>query len=242
VPVRFPRLTPTVKKLLILLTAAFVLVAVLQNLAELPAFELLALSPRLHDGFWMNLLWQPFTYWLAYPPVPDALFSFALTALFLYFFLAPFEEAFGAKRTVQLTAIAVIAAAAAAILLSLLVPPRHLLAGADPIALAALGAFPIVAGNREILFMFVIPMRVWTVILLGLGFAALASVLARDPFIFAMDAAALGAGVAFTKWMTRPRSPAKRKSSSGPKKRRPGPDLRLVRGQGADDERPRYLN
>jgi membrane associated rhomboid family serine protease len=239
VPFRFPRLTPTVKKLLIVLVAAFVAIAVVQNVADLPVFQLLALDPHVMEGVWINLLWQPFTYWLAYPPVPDVLFSFSLSLLFLYFFLAPFEESFGAKRTVQLIAVAVAAAAVATVLLSLVLAPRTPIAGAEPIALAALGAFPIIAGNREILFMFVIPMKVWSVILLGLGFSALAAVLARDPFVFATHASALGAGVAFAKWITRPRTPKK----APPKKRRPGPNLRVVPGGAAgDDERPRYLN
>lgn len=239
VPFRFPRLTPTVKKLLLLIGAAFVTIAVLQNVAALPAFQLLALSPRLTEGVWINLLWQPFTYWLAYPPVPSGLYSLALGLLFLYFFLSPFEEAFGAKRTMQLVGVAVVAAALASIVLSLVLPPKMAIAGAEPIALAALGAFPIIAGNREILFMFVIPMRVWTVILLGLGFSALLALTARDPFVFATHASALGAGLGFAKWITRPRVPKK----SPPKKRRAGPDLRVVRGGASDeDDRPRYLN
>lgn len=241
-PFRFPRLTPTVKKLLIVLAAAFVTVAVLQNVASLPAFQLLALDPKLTDGVWINLLWQPFTYWLVYPPIPNALFSFALGALFLYFFLTAFEEAFGAKRTAQLAAIAVLAAALGSIVLSLVLRPRFPIHGPEPIALAALGAFPIIAGNREILFMFVIPMRVWTVILLGLGLSALAAILAQDPFVFATHASALGAGLAFAKWITRPRSPRRRPPRRKPQ-RRAGPDLRVLRGGASDDdERPRYLN
>jgi hypothetical protein len=113
--------------------------------------------------------------------------------------------------------------------------------GADVIALAALGAFPIIAKGAEIYFMFLVRMKAWHVVLLGLAFAALAAVLARNPFIFAQDAAALGGGVLFAKWLTRPRSP-----KPIPKKRRSrGPDLRVVRGGGegsGDDDHPRWLN
>lgn len=241
-PFRFPRLTPTVKKLLILLGAAFVTVTVLQNVASLPAFELLALNPQLTAGVWINLLWQPLTYWLVHPPTPSGLYGVAIDLLVLYFFLTPFEEAFGAKRTLQLTGVAIAAAALAAIVLALVLPPQMVIAGAAPIALAALGAFPVIAGNREILFMFVIPMRVWTVILLGLGFSALLALTARDPFIFATHASALGAGLGFAKWITRPRSP-RRMPPKKKKPRRAGPDLRVVRGGASDDDdRPRYLN
>lgn len=233
---QFPRLTPTVKKLLIGIAAAFVVVAVVQNLAGYPLFGWLALDPN--HTFLPALAWQPFTYWFVESPTPDAIFRLALTLLFVYFFLSPFEESFGAKRTIQLTAIGVLSAAVAAIALGFTGLPGRLIAGPDPIALAAFGAFPVIAGNREILFMFVIPMKVWTAILIGLGFSALLAVTAHDPYIFATYAAALGGGVAFAKWMTRPRTP-KRKS---PPRRRGGPDLRVVRGGSADDDRPRWLN
>jgi membrane associated rhomboid family serine protease len=242
---RFPRLTPTVKKLLILLAATFVVSAVLSNLAGV-AVEWLALDLTFASGHYVNLIWQPFTYWLYYPPVPDALFSFALTLLFLYFFLAPFEESFGAKRTLQLIATGVLSTAAGTIALAFLLhalgvqldPSKYVIFGADPIALAALGAFPIIARNAEIYFMFLVRMKAWHAVLLGLAFAALAAVLARNPFTFAQHAAALGGGVMFARWITRPRSP---KKAAPPKRRAGGPDLRVVRG-GDDDQPPRWLN
>lgn len=246
VPFRLPRLTPTVKKLLILLAAAFVTLAIVQNLAGFNLFGLLALdvgSTRQHVGW----LWQPLTFWLAYPPVPDALFNFGLELLFIYFFLAPFEEAFGTKRTVQLSAVGLAAYALAALALAPVMDalhaghPVHPIYGAAGIALAALGAFPVIAGNREILFMFVIPMKAWTVIVFGLGISALLAVLAQDPFILATYAAALGAGVGYAKWLKRPRTPTRAKAKPG-KPRRGGPDLKVVRGGGADDDKPRYLN
>lgn len=245
VPFRFPRLTPTVKKLLIVLAAAFVALAIVQNLVGLNLFGYLALdvgSASQRIGW----AWQPLTYWIAFPPVPDALLSFGLQLLFLYFFLAPFEEAFGAKRTLQLSAVGVLAFALAGLALSLALSPftgvvalTHPLYGSAGIALAAFGAFPVIAGNREILFMFVIPMKVWTAIVLGLGVSALLAVLARDPFILATYAAALGAGVGYAKWLVRPRKPPSRTKPRP--RRRSGPDLKVVRG-GADDDRPRYLN
>jgi membrane associated rhomboid family serine protease len=238
---RFPRLTPTVKKLLIVLVAAFVAVAVAQNVANVPAFDYLALNLDWSGGtfYFINLAWQPFTYWLVYPPVPEALLNFALLLLGIYFFLAPFEESFGAKRTIQLSACGLAAAALATIAFSFIVPSQRPIYGAAPIALASLGAFPVIARNAEIYFMFLVRMKAWHVIAFGLGWAALSAVLARDVFIFVQYAAALGAGIGYAKWMTRPRTP---KGKKPPKKRKSGgPDLRVVRG-GEDDPPPRWLN
>ena len=239
---RFPRLTPTVKKLLVLLAIAYVATAVVQNLFGVPLFGYLALDVGTQAQR-IGWAWQPLTYWLTYRPSPDALLSIGIELLFVYFFLAPFEESFGAKRTLQLTAVGVAAFALGGLALSVVLapmpvgPPAHPVYGAAGIALAAFGAFPVIAGNREILFMFVIPMKVWTAIVAGLAVSALLAVYARDPFILATYAAALGAGVGYAKWLVRPRRP-KRPAKPGPRRR---PDLRVVRG-GADDEPPRYLN
>jgi membrane associated rhomboid family serine protease len=237
-----PRLTSTVRALLIGLGAAFVVLAIVQNVAGFDLYGHLALDLRLEQGF-MQLAWQPLTFWFVYPPVPDALLNYALLLLGIYFFLSPFEEAFGRKRTIQLAAAGIAGSAIGTILLALALlsfpsirPPLGI-AGPSPIALAALGAFPVVLGNRQILFMFVIPMKAWTVILIGLGMTALAAVLARDPFVFVDHAGALGAGVAFARWMTRPRGPRRPKSPPKGAARRPnGPHLEVVRG-GADPKR-----
>lgn len=245
-PFQLPRLTPTVKKLLLVLAASFVITAVVQNLAGIEVFQLLALDVSYWragqgtPGSFIQLAWQPFTFWLMYPPVTDALVNFLLVLLGIYFFLSPFEAAFGTKRALQLSAVGVLSAALPCILLGFLIPAQHPIYGSGAIALAALGAFPVIARGREILFMFVIPMKPWTVILLGLAISALIAVLATDPFIFAEYAGALFGGVAFAKWLTRPRKPTR----PAPGKRRAGgPDLRVVRGgAGADDDKPRWLN
>ncbi len=237
---RFPRLTPTVKKLLIGLVAAFVGIAVAQNVVDIDVFSWLALDlANLRHGVFVNLLWQPFTYWFAYPPVPEALFSFLMMLLVIYFFLSPFEEAYGAKRTLQLSAAGIGAGALATILLALVIESPIPIAGASPIAAAAFGAFAVIARDREILFMFVVPMKVWHAILLGLGVLALAAILQRNPFFFVEEAAALGGGYGFARWMLRPRQ-TKKKPAAG---RRRGPDLKVVRGGAKDDEdKPRWLN
>ena len=237
-PFRLPPLTPTVKKMLIFLASSFVIVAVLQNLAGIGVFGWLALDVShgaVADPVWLNLAWQPLTYWTVYPPVPNALMNFTFILIGIYFFLGPYEEMFGVGKMIGLCVAGVLASAIGCIALGFVVPHTMPIAGASPIALASLGAFPIIAGDRKILFMFVVPMSGWAVVGLTLAGSALVAVLSTDPFIFVSSAAALGAGIAYTYVLTRP------KSSPPPRKRRTsGPDLRVVRG-GADDE-PRWLN
>ncbi|GAB5542675.1 MAG: hypothetical protein SangKO_024350 [Sandaracinaceae bacterium] len=242
---QFPRLTPTVKKLLIFLGVSFVTVAIVENVGGFPLFELGALNVGFMEGNAWMLAWQPFTYWMVWPPQPAALIGFAITLLMIYFFLSAFEESFGAKRTLQLTGVGVLAGAAGCLALGALLsvmgvsvqvfPPS----GAGVVAAAAFGAFPVIFRGREILlFPLMIPLKAWTALAIGIGISALMAVLAKDPFVLAEQAAAIAAGVGFAKWITRPRTPSG--ASPKKKKRRSGPDLRVVRG--GDDEPPRYLN
>jgi len=241
---QFPRLTPTVKKLLIFLGVSFVTVAIVQNVGGFPIFEPTALNVGFMDGNAWMLAWQPLTYWMVWPADPAVLLSAAITLVMIYFFLSPFEEAFGAKRALQLTAVGVLSGAAGALALaallhvagvSLRVYPPH---GAGVVAAAAFGAFPVIFRGREImLFPLMIRLQAWTALAIGIGLSALMAVLAKDPFVLATQAASIGAGVGFAKWITRPRTP---KKPTKPK-RRSGPDLRVLRG-GGDDEPPRYLN
>ena len=234
----FPPLTPLVKKLLIGLGVAFVLVAVL-DLFGLHLYPLLALDLNYSTGVPYSLAWSPFTYWAIYQPVPAVLVDVLLSGVMIYFFLSPFETTFGAKRAVILSGLGVLAAAAATVALAFVIPRSHLY-GAGVISAAAFGAFPVLFRDQEImLFPLLIKMKPWTALLIGLGLSALMAVLSRDPHMFAAHAAAMGAGVGYAKWLIRPQKPKpstkKRSRKSG------GPDLRVIDG-GADDERPRWLN
>lgn len=239
---RFPRLTPTVKKLLLFLGAVFVAVSVVQVVAGIPVFQWLALRVDFTDDQFLGLLWQPLTYWAMWPPIPGSLLDVALTALMIYFFLSPFEEAFGPKRALQLAASGVVAGALGAVALAFVYPRGMPVYGASVISAAAFGAFPTIFRGREIiLFPLMIPLKAWTAVLLGLGLSALMALLSRDPYVFVIHTCAIGAGVGFAKWITRPRTA---KSKPARKKRRSGPDLRVLRG-GTDDgegEGPRWLN
>lgn len=237
---RFPRLTPTVKKLLIFLGAMFVAVSVVQVVAGVPIFQWLALNVSFDRAGFLGLAWQPLTYWMIWPPVPESLLDVGLVLLMIYFFLSPFEEAYGPKRALQLAAAGIAAGAVAAVALAFVYPRGTPVYGASVISAAAFGAFPTIFRGREIiLFPLMIPLKAWTAVLIGLGLSALMALLARDPYVFVIHAAAIGAGVAYAKWMTRPR---KAKKKPGRKRRRSGPDLRVLRGGADDDDGPRWLN
>lgn len=252
-PFRFPPLTPTVKKLLIVLAGAFVLSAVLENVGGLPVFAWLSLDLRLDpDGSYLNFIWQPFTHALVWPPVPESLLYAGFSLLFVYLTLAPFDHAFGARRTWELVICGTVAGAIAAVLLALalnlagvvLSPEAYFLSGPGSMIFAAFGAFPVLMRGGEIYFMFIVRMKAWHTVLVGLGLSALAAVLAKNPHVFAMDAGALGAGVAYATWLTRPR-PAKKAPAK--KRRTSGPELRVLRGGASsdannDDDQPRWLN
>lgn len=233
----FPPLTPLVKKLLIFLGVTFVVVAVL-DLFDLHVFELLALKLSYGAGVPYSLAWQPFTYWAVQRPEPAELFFVGLEMLMIYFFLSPFETTFGAKRAVILSILGVLVAAASAIGLAFVIPHPPL-AGASAISAAAFGAFPVLFRDSEImLFPLLIKMKPWTALGIGLALSALMAVLARDLHVFVVHAAAMGSGVAYAKWLVRPKPPAaptKRKRKKG------GPDLRVIDG-GADEDGPRWLN
>lgn len=251
---KFPRLTPTVKKILLVMAVAFVATAVLENVVGVPVFSWLALDVslfgdvrQLPDGtpWWpalLRLAWQPVTYWLVWPPRPDFLFSAGLSLLFTYFFLSSFEEAYGPKRVLQISAVGVLSSGVGCTLVSLVYPTESFVYGGSVIVDAVIGAFPILfAGRKLYLIPFPFAIKPWAFVGVALGLAALGAVLATDAYVFLSAAFALGGGLLFAKWMTRPRGP--QRPNLGPKKKRKrgGPNLTVLEG-GADDDRPRYLN
>jgi len=231
-------MTPLVKKLLIGLGVAFVLVAVL-DLFGLHLYPLLALDLSYGAGVPYSLAWSPFTYWAIYPPLPSALLDVLLTMLMIYFFLCPFETTFGPKKVVILCIIGILSAATVAVGLAF-VFPRPPLVGASAISAVAFGAFPVLFRDRKImLFPLPIMMSAWAALGIGLAISALMAVLYRDVHVFVVHGTAMLAGVAYAKWLTRPKDPVRATKKRA--RRSSGPDLRVIDG-GADDEPPRWLN
>ena len=251
---QFPRLTPTVKKLLIVIGVAFVVTAVLQNVFDLSVFQWLALDVGFMNHLqaldaeapawpvFLRLAWQPLTYWLMWPPVPASFLSAALTLLMIYFFNSPFEESYGPKRMLQICAVGILAGGLGSMAVATVLPGQMPVYGGGVIVDAVIGAFPILFRGRKLyLIPFPFAIQPWGFVGLALGLVALNAVLAQDLYVFLSGAFAMGGGMGFAKWMTRPRG---RKPDLGLKKkrRRGGPDLKVLKGGADDDEPPRWLN
>lgn len=229
---RFPPLTPFVKKLLIALFGAWILQILLQNWAGVPIFEVLALNTA---RLGVATLWQLGTHVLAFPTGPQAMFSMLLSLLFLWLMLAPFEQRFGQKRTIQLCVVAVLASAALALMVGLLVPSPRALYGAQAILLGSIAAFAwSYRGQGRMSFFGVIDMKPVHIIYLVLALSALMFMLSGDAVALAADVGAIGGGMGFIEWLRRP--PRRKRK----KKRKKKGSLDLV--QGGRNDKPEWLN
>lgn len=251
---RFPRLTPTVRNILIVMGVAFVATAVLQNVVGIPMFAWLALKVNFMDAstgaamgggaapLW-GLAWQPLTYWLMWPTEPRVLLSFGLCVLFTYLFLASFEERYGPKRVLQICLAGILSASIGSALVALVLPWPTYVYGGFPLVSAVIGAFPVLFADRK-LHLIPFPWAIDPKAFVGLavGLAALQAVLAQDPYVLISDVFALAGGYAFARWMSRPRGRPDMGLKGKKKKRRGGPDLKVLKGGMDDDEPPRWLN
>lgn len=236
----FPRLTPLVKRLLIGLLAFFVLQLILQNwVGGIPVYGLLALDHQ-HPG--IATIWQVLTYVLVWPPVPGSVVNFLIALIFLWWVLAPFEERFGARRTAQLGVFAILAAAIPALVVGLVFPrgepPLH---GLNPILLGAIAAYAYsLRGRGQLSFFGVIPMQPMTLVWIVVGISVLLFLADMNVTSLVADLGAIGGGILFVRWMSRPRRPRTKKKSGG--RARPKGPFSVIQGGREDDEKPRWLN
>jgi len=225
-------LTPFVKKLLIALFGAWIAQIILQNWAGVPIFELLALNtarPGLHT------VWQLGTHVLAFPTGPQAVFSMLISLVFLWWMLAPFEQRFGEKRTIQLCVAAASSSAILALLVGLLVSTPSPLYGAQAILLGSIAAFAwSYRGQGRMSFFGVIDMKPVHIIYLVLALSVLMFMTSGDAVALAGDIGAIGGGMAFIEWLRRP--PSRRR----PKRRKQKSSFDVIQGGGADA--PRWMN
>ena len=223
------------KKLLIALFAAWILQIILQNWADVPIFEFLALntaSPGLHT------LWQLGTHVLAFPTGPQAVLSMLITLVFLWWMLAPFEQRFGQKRTIQLCVVAALSAAFLALIVGLMVPSPSALYGAQALLLGSIAAFAwSYRGQGRMSFFGVIDMKPVHIIYLVLALSVLMFMTSGDAVALAADIGAIGGGMGFIEWLRRP--PRRRRPKRG-KRRKKKSDFDVVQGGRADE--PRWLN
>jgi membrane associated rhomboid family serine protease len=233
---RFPPLTPFVKKLLIALFGAWIFQIILQNWAGVPIFKILALdtaNPGVHT------LWQLGTYVLAFPTGPQAVFSMLITLVFLWWMLAPFEQRFGEKRTIQLSIAAALSSAFLALIVGLLIPTPSPLYGAQAILLGSIAAFAwSYRGQGRMSFFGVFDMKPVHIIYLVLALSALMFITSGDAVALAADIGAIGGGMAFIEWLRRP--PGRRRPRFRRKKKKKKSSFDVVQGGRADE--PRWLN
>ncbi|MGB5701429.1 MAG: rhomboid family intramembrane serine protease [Polyangiales bacterium] len=231
---RFPPLTPFVKKLLIALFSTWILQIVLQNWAGVPMFEIFALDT---GSLGVATLWQLGTHVFAFPTGPQAVFSMLIVLVFLWWMLAPFEQRFGQKRTIQLCVVAALCSALLALLVGLFVPTGSHLYGAQAILLASIAAFAwSYRGQGRMSFFGVIEMKPVHIIYLVLALSALMFITSGDAVALAADIGAIGGGMGFIEWLRRP--PTRRRRPKRRKKKQSSFDV--VQGGRADE--PRWLN
>lgn len=223
------------KKLLIALFAAWILQIILQNWAGVPIFEFLALntaSPGLHT------LWQLGTHVLAFPTGPQAVLSMLITLVFLWWMLAPFEQRFGQKRTIQLCVVAALSAAFLALIVGLVVPSPSALYGAQALLLGSIAAFAwSYRGQGRMSFFGVIDMKPVHIIYLVLALSVLMFMTSGDAVALAADIGAIAGGMGFIEWLRRP--PRRRRPKRSKRRKKKG-DFDVVQGGRADE--PRWLN
>jgi len=215
----FPPLSPAVRVLLSVLFGSVVAQTVL-GAAGVPLFDWLGL----HAAWSSALAWQWCTYPLVELPGPGSVVDRALDLMLLYFWLAGFEGRFGARATLLLAALAVTAGAACVLLVGFAWPSvSHPFAGASPIAWAGLAALAVTTRGRPMQWLFLPQMNAWGLALVFLLVLSLQCTWAGTATPLAGALGGFAAGVAYTRWLTRPRPPAQH----GPYRRRPA-HLKLV--------------
>lgn len=229
---RFPPLTPLVRSLLIVLLGLFVVGAILENFVQTPVIELLTLEPR-ELSVWTPL--QLFTHVWVVPPVPGAVLSLALSLLFLWLIVAPFEERYGKQRVIELIIVAAVCAALPALLVGQLLPSyAGPLAGPQTITLCAMCAYAVLLPpHAEVSFFGLFPLKPQHLLLVVVAFSVLGFLTTANAAALAADLGAIGGGVAFVKWWMQ--RPPRRKSRKQGK-------LRVVHGNDEGSGPKRWLN
>lgn len=239
-PFRFPRLTPAVRTLVLVLAGAFVASVIVEKILRWPAFYWLSLDPA-PRGF-VHWAWQGLTYVLVQPLTDGGVvLGTAISIFFAYLILAPFEERYGAKRTWQLILVAVLSGALPVMMLGLVWSgyflPNYIVFGSRVLVLAGISAFAVTVRGGQIALFAVFPMKAWHLVAGEVVLSALMALIEENPFFFASALGAIFGGVFFARWMTRPRK------RPGRRVRANGPALKVLRGGFKDgDDPPRWLN
>jgi hypothetical protein len=227
----FPRLSAVVKKLIIGLFAAYVAQLLLENWLGVPVASTLAMTPG-GPG-----LWQLLTYVLVDVGNP-LMFLFGL--LFIWWALSPFEIGYGPKRTLQLCLCALLGASVPAYLTGLLVPASPPLFGSSSLWFGGIAATTWLYADRSVSLFGMMAMSAKQFLLLMVGLSVLMFLASKNHTQLVASLGAMGGGIAFVRWMKRPRRPSivRRPSSQRPS------GFKVIQGGGGsgDDGRPKWLN
>lgn len=243
-PSQFPPITPTVRTLIVVLVVFFLGQTATEGLLGIPLTDWAALMPGVH----VELAWQWATYWLVAIIVEPRDVVWHLFTLFaLYWVLSSFEAENGRGRLLGLIAAGIVGAAIPLMIGGALLPGLFgATAGPSAIVLAWMGALPVMRPGAKIgLFIASIPpFSAWTMIGGTLVIAALQSAWTHNAAILVEVAGAVGAGILWARYVTKPRKAGKA-SAPPPKKRVGRPNLTVIEGGGKsddDDHKPRWLN
>ncbi|MCA9603218.1 MAG: rhomboid family intramembrane serine protease [Polyangiales bacterium] len=231
-----PPITSLTRTLFVVLIAAFVVETVSSNWLGFPLPAWLALTTKP----WSVLTpVQIFTHPFAMSPRRDGVVDLALTLLFLWWMLSPFEQRFGRRRAIELLAAATVVPGLAALVIALPFANPAPLAGSVGWGLATLSAFAFsLPRDATISLMGVLPMRAIHLVWFSVGFALLRFLTGDSDFVlFGSELAAVGVGYGFVRWMARPQGRRRKKPSRAPKRSNP---FRVI--DGGDEDPPKYLN
>lgn len=244
---RFPPLMPFTKKLLIALSATFVVAVLLESLGVLPVIRLLALHPGLGAG----TAWQIFTHVLVEQPVGAGVLWFFVGMLFLWLMMSPFEARYGAKAAFQLAVVSTLAASVPFVLVTTLGLPAYPRMGPSPLFLGLIGAlYASVPPGANLSFFGLLPMRPTVLVAVFLGLSVLQHMANGNWGGIFADAGAIAGGIGFVKlWLMRPVRPERPKAKPKENGRaRRVHHLEVIEGGGGhaddddDESRPRWLN
>lgn len=216
--------------------AVYLSTVIAEQWLQLPLLHLLALQP---SSLGVDNLWQLITYVVAFPP--DQLFVFLIQLLFLWWMLAPFEERYGARRTLQLSAAAVLAGSISCVILGFVLPVRQPLFGASVLLFASITAstWSRRHSNHPLMLYGLFAVRPKQLLV---GFALLSLLrflVSKNLTELISDLSAMAAGMLFVDWMTRPKSRKRPRKQTG--KRKGSPFMVIPGGQKGEDK-PTWLN
>lgn len=222
-----PRVTRTVKGILIGLGAAYVLQLIAENFLGVPLFSFLAMWPG------ELLPWQLVTYVLVDRNHP---LMFLLGLLFIAWAMSRFEGAFGPRRTWELSLAVLLAASVPAFVIGTATGDAPPLYGSNPLWLGSIATVSWLEGHRPISLFGVISMTARQFLWLLVGLSVLMFLASKNQTQLAGDFGALAGGIAFARYLRRPprkpRKPSKRPRPSG---------FQVISG-GQGDKKPEWLN